>query len=81
MFCASEVRLLSAWQAACLHHCGVLFLETFSYPLVAPHIFINTSQNAVLLSRDQGFGGEVVDTVVEATLDEFGIHLEAVTVS
>jgi hypothetical protein len=50
-------------------------LEPFSYPLVASHVFVDTPHNTRLFSRDQGFCGEIVDAVIEASLDEFGVHL------
>lgn len=65
---------LSACHAARLHHCCVLLLEPFSYPLVASHVFVDTPHNTRLFSRDQGFCGEIVDAVIEASLDEFGVH-------
>jgi len=65
---------LSACHAACLHHCCVLLLEPFSYPLVASHVFVDTPHNTGLFSRDQGLCGEIVDAVIEASLNEFGVH-------
>jgi len=77
-FCEERLgraRVLSAWELARLHHCCVLLLESLSYPLSAFHELIHTSHHTTFLSRNQGLGGEIVDTVVEASLDESGIHL------
>ena len=38
-------------------------------------MLVNATQNALLFTVDKGFGGEVVDAIIETTLYHFGVHL------
>jgi hypothetical protein len=53
-----------------------LLLEAFSEASRALEILVDTPKDTALLTGDQGLGGEVVDAVVKATLDEPGVHLQ-----
>jgi len=65
---------LSTWKLSTLHHGRILLLEAFSEASRALEILVDTPKDTALLAGDQGLGGEVVDAVVEATLDEPGVH-------
>jgi chloramphenicol 3-O-phosphotransferase len=39
-------------------------------------VLVDAAKNAALLTRDKGLGSEVIDAVIEATLDESGVHLQ-----
>lgn len=67
---------LSTWKLSTLHHGRILLLKTFSEAGRALEILVDTPKDTTLLTGDQGLGGEVIDTVVEATLDEPGVHLQ-----
>lgn len=59
-----------------LHHHGlVLFLEPLVQASRSLHELVDTTQDTALFAVDQGLGGEVVDAVIEAALDELGVHL------
>lgn len=58
-----------------LHHSRILFLESFVQPSRTLEVLVDTAQHTALLARTKRPGGEVVDTVIEAALDEFGVHL------
>lgn len=66
---------LSAWQLAGLGHGGVLLLEAVAESLLALEVLIDATHNAALLSRGERLACEVVDAVIEAALDEVGVHL------
>lgn len=69
-------RRLVASHGATLHHGGVLLLEALVQPGGALEVLVNTAHNASLLAVDEGLGGEVVDTVIEAALNHLGVHLK-----
>lgn len=69
-------RPLVASHRATLHHCGVLLLEALVQPGGALEVLVNTAHDASLLAVDEGLGGEVIDTVIEAALDHLGVHLK-----
>lgn len=58
-----------------LHHSRVLFLESLVQASRTLEVLVDTAQHATLLTRGKRTGGEVVDAVIEAALDEFGVHL------
>lgn len=60
-----------------LHHGSVLLLESLVETGRALEVLVDATHDAGLLAVDEGLGGEVVDTVVEAALDHLGVHLEA----
>lgn len=62
-------------DAAALCHCGILLLETVAQPLGALHVLVDAPHDAALFARCEGFALEAVDAVVEALLDEVGVHL------
>jgi hypothetical protein len=68
-------QYLSSGELTTLHHGGILFLEALSQSSGTLEVFVDTAKDTTLLSGDQGLGGEVVDTVVEAALYEAGVHL------
>jgi len=57
-----------------IHHLSLLLCKPLSYPLAAGHEFLHAAAHAALFARDERFGGEVVDAVVEAAVDEGGEH-------
>lgn len=59
------------------HHLRLLLLEAVSYPLRPSHELLYTSGYATLLARDQRLGGEVINTVVEAAVDQARKHAPA----
>lgn len=65
--------LLSLFRA--LHHLSLLLLEALTDALATSHELLDAAGDAALLARDEGFGGEVVDAVVKAAVDESGEHL------
>lgn len=68
-------RGLPPRQLAALHHGGVLLLEALAQAGGALEELVDAAQHAAFLAGDEGLGGEVVDAVVEAALDELGVHL------
>ena len=58
-----------------MHHGRILFLEALVQALRALEVLVNAAHHAALLAVDEGLGCEVVDAVVEAALDELGVHL------
>lgn len=58
-----------------MHHGRVLFLEALVQTLRALKVLVDAAHHATLLAVDEGLGCEVVDAVVEAALDELGVHL------
>lgn len=58
-----------------LHKGSVLLLEPLSNPLGVLEELLGALLEAALLSGGQGLGGEVVDTVSEASLDEGRVEL------
>jgi hypothetical protein len=58
-----------------IHHLRLLLRKPLSYPLAAGHEFLHAAAHAALFARDERFGGEVVDAVIEAAVDEGGEHL------
>lgn len=66
---------LPSRQLAALHHGSVLFLEAFVQAGRALEEFVDAAHGAAFLTGDERLGGEIVDAVVEASLDEFGVHL------
>lgn len=39
-------------------------------------MLVDAAHDALLLSVDQGLGGEVIDAVIETPLHHFGVHLK-----
>ena len=70
------ILILPTGQLSCLHG-SILLLKPGPKPLRALHVFVDTSHHAVLFSADEGLGSEIIDAVVEATLDKVGVHLQA----
>lgn len=64
-----------------LHHGRVLFLEALVQALRALQVLVDAAHHAAFLAVDEGLGCEVVDAVVEAALDELGVHLHDKMVS
>jgi hypothetical protein len=71
-------RHLSSRKLTALHHGGILFLEALSQPGGTLEVFVDTAKDTTFLSGDQGLGGEIINTVVEAALYEAGVHLNQV---
>lgn len=69
-------RPLVASHRTALHHCGVLLLEALVQPGGALQVLVDTAHDASLFAVDEGLGGEIVDTVIEAALDHLGVHLK-----
>jgi len=46
--------------------------------LLSLHVLIPAPHDAALLSRRNGLACEVIDTVVEALINQFAVHLHAV---
>lgn len=61
--------------AALLHHSGILFLEALVQAGGSLELFVDAAQDTLLFAVDEGLGGEIVDTVVEAALDHLRVHL------
>lgn len=61
---------------ATLHHGRILLLESLVQSSGALQLFVDTAHHTLLLAVDQGFGGEVSDTVIETTLNHLRVHLE-----
>lgn len=68
---------LPARHAAALGHGSVLLLEAVSEALGALEVLVDAPRDAALLAGSERLGGKVVDAVIEAALDEVGVHLEA----
>lgn len=64
-----------AGDLARLHHGGVLLLEALVDALGALHELVEASVDAALFFGDERLGGEVVDAVAEAALDERRVDL------
>lgn len=62
-------------HGAALHHGGVLFLEALLQAGGALQVLVNAAHHTGFFAVDQGLGGEIGDTVIEAALDHLGIHL------
>lgn len=60
---------------ALLHHGGVLFLEPLVQAGGTLQLLVDTAQDTLLFTVDEGLGGEIVDTVIEAALNHLGVHL------
>lgn len=73
---AGKITRLPSGQLSTLHHSGVLLLESFVQPAGSLQELVNATHNTSLLAGDEGLGGEVVDAVVEASLNELGVHLD-----
>jgi hypothetical protein len=58
-----------------LCHGSVLFLEPVSQSLRPLHVLVHASHDAALFARGERLALETVDAVVEAVLDEVGVHL------
>jgi hypothetical protein len=67
---------LSSRQLTGLHHGRILLLEPLAEPGRTLQVFVDTAENASLFPGNQALGGEVVDAVIEAALDETRIHLD-----
>jgi len=52
----------------------LLFLKPLSNSLTPSHEFLYTTANTALLTRDEGFGGEVVNAGIKAVGYEVGEH-------
>lgn len=63
-------------HGAGLHHGSVLLLESLVETGRALEVLVDATHDAGLFAVDEGLGGEVVDTVVEAALDHLGVHLK-----
>lgn len=70
---------LSPCRRLC-HHLCLLFLESLPDSFTSCHELLHTAGDAAGLALDQGFGGEVVDTGVEAVSNEVGEHLRRMLV-
>ena len=70
---------LVASHGAALHHGGILLLEALVQPGGALEVLVDTAHDASLFAVNEGLGGEVIDTVIEAALDHLGVHLRAGT--
>jgi hypothetical protein len=66
---------LSSDRTAGLRHGGVLLLEPVAQSLRALHLLVDTSHDAAFFAGTEGLALEAVDAVVEAALDEVGVHL------
>ena len=71
------MRLPARHAALC--HGGVLFLEAVAQALGALHVLVDAAHNAALLARGERLALEAIDAVVEALLDEVGVHLARVS--
>jgi len=67
---------LTTLHGARLHHGSVLLLESLVQSGGALEVLVDTAHDASLLTVDERLGGEVIDTVIEATLNHLGVHLE-----
>lgn len=63
-------------EATGLGHGGVLFLEPLTETLRALDELVDAAHGATLLFGRELGRGEVVDAVLEAALDEVGVHLD-----
>lgn len=77
---APETRS-SSWQLTRLHHARVLLLEALTQSLRSLHVLVHASHDASLFSWMQGLGCEVVNAIIEASLDKIGIHLSDHSIS
>lgn len=59
-----------------LHHGGVLFLEALPEARGGLEILVDAAKNTAFFPGDEGLGGEIVDTVIKASLDETRVHLK-----
>lgn len=66
---------LSARELTALHHGSVLLLEALAQSGGTLEVLVDAAKDAALLTGDERLGSEVIDAVVEATLDESGVHL------
>ena len=57
------------------HHLCLLLLESLTNSLTSCHELLHASGYAAGLALDEGFGGEIIDTGVEAVGYEVGEHL------
>jgi hypothetical protein len=71
----TALRALPARQASLLCHRSVLLLEPIAQSLRSLHVLVYASHDAALFARGEGLAFEAVDAVVEALLDEVGVHL------
>jgi hypothetical protein len=58
-----------------LCHLRILFLETLAETLGALEKLVHASHNATLLFALEALGAEVVHAIIEASLDQVGVHL------
>lgn len=72
---AGKITRLPSGQLSTLHHGGVLLLESFVQPGGSLQELVNATHDTALLAGNEGLSGEVVDAVVEASLNELGVHL------
>ena len=77
IFVSPNASSLSAGELTTLHHGGILFLEALAQPSRALEVLVDAAKDAAFLAGHQGFGGEIVDTVVEAALYKTGVHLDS----
>lgn len=70
-----SLKPLVTTHLAALHHSSVLLLEPFVEAGRTLEVLVDAAHDAGLLTVDEGLGGEVVDTVVEAALNHLGVHL------
>lgn len=68
-------RNLPTGSLGTLHHGGILFLEALIQSRGALEVLVDTAQDTALFTVDERLGGEVIDTVIEASLDHLGVHL------
>lgn len=77
--CCDGGPLPSETSLLALCHCRILLLEAIAQALRALHVLVDAFHDAALLPRCERLAFEAVDAVVEALLDEVGIHLEALS--
>lgn len=68
-----SAKLSPSWLP--IHHLRLLLCKALPYSLAAGHELLHTPAYTALFARDQRFGGEVINTVVEAAIDKGGEHL------
>ena len=62
-------------KLATLHHRSVLFLEALVETGRALQVLIDTAQDTLLFTIDEGFGSKVIHAVVKTALHHLGVHL------
>jgi hypothetical protein len=67
-------HLFASWRSLS-HHRGLLFLESLANSFATGHELLYATGDASGLAGYEGLGGEVIDAVVEAAVNEAGEHL------